>query len=232
MLEDRLRALELAELRLPPGAATRTSPPPEPPAAPADRYQASDPSRSLRVTVDPDTKVLRFDVSSGWQTRLSAGEFGPALMTAYLDAVRIAATAPRRPHRAEPGPVCSRSRSDSPDLDEWLAQVRQDQAAIGRGLREGRENVAGVSFDVTVLHSPYGLVTLHVRNGALVELVANVAALPRANSGQLHQDLWAVFSAAGLTSDRGTAPASASRHRPRAGEADPEEDLWKGLGAR
>ncbi|MET8757213.1 hypothetical protein [Lentzea sp. NPDC004782] len=235
MLEEHLRNLKLAELHLPPIAATRTSPPPALPSAPADQYKASDPSRSLWVVVDPDRKVLRFDVSSSWQTRLRAAEFGQALMTTYLDAVRIAATVERqtrREHRDEPQPVSFQSWSRMPDLETWLAQVQVEQAAIGRQLREARENADKVSLEVTTLRSPYGLVTLQIRNRALVGLTANAAAISQANIGQLQQDLWAVFGDAGLTSDRGRTPASPSRRRPRAEEADPEEDLWKGLGSR
>lgn len=235
MLEEHLRNLKLAELHLPPIAATRTSPPPELPAAPADEYKASDPSRSLRLIVDPDGKVLRFDVSSSWQSRLPAAEFGQALMTTYLDAVRIAATVERqarREHRDEPQPVSFRSWSGIPDLETWLAQVKAEQAAIGRQLREARENADKVSLEVTTLRSPHGLVTLQIRNRALVGLTANAAAISQSNVGQLQQDLWAVFGDAGLTSDRGMTPASPSRRRPRAEEADPEEDLWKGLGER
>lgn len=235
MLEEHLRNLKLAELHLPPIAATRTSPPSELPSAPADQYKASDPSRSLWVVVDPDGKVQRFDVSSSWQTRLPAAEFGQALMTTYLDAVRIAATVERqarREHRDEPEPVSFQSWSGMPDLETWLAQVKVEQAAIGRQLREARENADKVSLEVTTLHSPYGLVTLQIRNRALVGLTANAAAISQSNVGQLQQDLWAVFGDAGLTSDRGMRPSSPSRRRPRAEEADPEEDLWKGLGSR
>lgn len=235
MLEEHLRNLKLAELHLPPIAATRTSPPPELPTTPADQYKASDPSRSLWVVVDPDAKVLRFEVSSSWQTRLLAAEFGQALMTTYLDAVRIAATverqARREHNRAEPEPVNFQSWSGMPDLETWLAQVKVEQAAIGQQLREARENADKVSLQVTTLRSPYGLVTLQIRNGALVGLTANAAAISQANVGQLQQDLWDVFSDAGLTSDRGMTPASPSKRRPRAEETDPEEDLWKGLGA-
>lgn len=235
MLEEQLRNLKLAELYLPPIAATRTSPPPELPSAPADQYKASDPSRSLWVIVDPDGKVLRFDVSSSWQTRLPAAEFGQVLMTTYLDAVRIAATVERqarREHRDEPQPVSFQSWSGMPDLETWLAQVKAEQAAISRQLREAREHADKVSLEVTALHSPYGLVTLQIRNGALVGLTANAAAISQSNVGQLQQDLWAVFGDAGFTSDRGGTPASPSRRRPCAEEADPEEDLWKGLGSR
>ncbi|KJK45178.1 hypothetical protein UK23_27015 [Lentzea aerocolonigenes] len=119
-----------------------------------------------------------------------------------------------------------------PDLETWLAQVKVEQAAIGRQLREARENADKVSLQVTALRSPYGLVSLQIRNRALVGLTANAAAISQANVGQLQQDLWEVFSNAGLTSDLGRTPASPSRRRPRTEGADPEEDLWKGLGAQ
>ncbi|MFJ5984527.1 hypothetical protein [Lentzea sp. NPDC092896] len=234
MLEEELGKLKLAELHLPPIAATRMSPLPEFPSEPADEYKAIDASRSLWVIVDPDGKVLRFDVSSSWQSRLPVAEFGQALMMTYLDALRIAATVERqarRDHRDEPEPVEFQSWSGMPDMDTWLAQIREEQAAIGRQLREARENADKVSLEVTALRSPYGLVTLQIRNGALVGLTANTAALSQANIGQVQQDLWEVFGDAGLTSDRGMAPLSQSRRRRRA-EEDPEEDLWKGLGAQ
>ncbi|WP_346135065.1 hypothetical protein [Lentzea roselyniae] len=187
------------------------------------------------MIVDPDGKVLQFDVSSSWQTRLLAAEFGQALMTTYLDAVRIAATVERqarREHRDEPQPVSFQSWSGMPDLETWLAQVKAEQADIGRQLREAREHADKVSLEVTTLRSPYGLVTLQIRNRALVGLTANAAAISQSNVGQLQQDLWAVFGDGGLTSDRGGTAASPSRRRPRAEEVDPEEDLWKGLGSR
>nr|WP_086665387.1 ESX secretion-associated protein EspG [Lentzea kentuckyensis] len=151
------------------------------------------------------------------------------------DAVRIAATVERQArseHRAEPEPVSFQSWSGMPDLETWLTQVKVEQAAIGRQLREARENADKVSLQVTTLRSPYGLVTLQIRNRALVGLTADAAAVSRANVGQLQQDLWEVFSDAGLTSDRGITPASPSKRRLRAEEADPEEDVWKGLGAQ
>ncbi|GGM93342.1 hypothetical protein GCM10011609_33520 [Lentzea pudingi] len=234
MLDKELSSLKLAELHLPPIAATRMSPPPELPSAPADAYKASDASRSLWVIVDPNGKVLRFDVSSSWQSRLPVAEFGQALMMTYLDAVRIAATVERqarRDRREDPEPVSFQSWSSMPDMDTWLAQIREEQSTIGRQLREACENADRVSHEVTALRSPYGLVTLQIRNGALVGLTANTAAISQAGVGQLQQDLWEVFGDAGLTSDRGTAPVSPPRRRSRAQE-DPEEDLWKGLGAQ
>jgi len=199
----------------------------------ADEYTAADVSRSLRVTVDPEGKVLRFDVAGSWHSRLPAAEFGSALMETYQDALGIAAAVERQARRNQPeqeAPVSFESWSGGEDLETFLAKTRAEQSVIGQKLREARENADRVSYDVTELRSPYGFVTLQVRTGALAGLTANTDAISRANPGQVQQDLWEVFGDAGLNSSRASAPVSAPpRRRPQV-EEDSEEDLWKGLG--
>ncbi len=232
-LAEELRDMKLAEVRLPqvpPGVPTRS---PELPPGPADEYTAADASRSLRVTVDPDGKVLRFDLAGSWLSRLPAAEFGPALMATYQDALGIAAAVEREARRDQPKqevPVSFESWSGAEDLETFLAKTRTEQAAIGQKLREARENADRVSHDVTELRSPYGFVTLRVRTGALVGLTANADAISRANPGQVQQDLWEVFGDAGLNSGRASAPVSTPQRRRPQVEEDSEEDLWKGLG--
>lgn len=234
-LAEELRDMKLAEVRLPQVPPGPQAPPPELPAGPADEYTAVDASRSLRVTVDPDGKLLRFDVASSWLSRLPAAEFGSALMGAYQGALGIAAAVERRLHRNPPEQealVSFESWSGGEDLETFLAKTRAEQDAIGQKLREARENADRVSYDVTELRSPYGFVTLQVRTGALVGLTANADAISRARPGQVQHDLWEVFGDAGFRSSRASATASApSRRRPQV-EEDPEEDLWKGLGSQ
>ncbi|MET8759701.1 hypothetical protein [Lentzea sp. NPDC004782] len=234
-LADELRNMKLAELRLPRIPLGPRRPSPELPAGPADEYTAADASRSLRVTVDPEGKVLRFDVAGSWLSRLPAAEFGSALMATYQDALGIAAAVERQARRNQPepeAPVSFESWSGAEDLETFLARTRAEQVAIGQKLSEARESAARVSYDVTELRSPHGFVTLQVRTGALVGLTANTDAISRAKPGQVQQDLWEVFGDAGLISNRASAPVSRpSRSRPRV-EEDPEEDLWKGLGGK
>jgi len=234
-LADELRNMKLAEVRLPRIPLGPQRPSPELPAGPADEYTAADASRSLRVTVDPEGKVLRFDVAGSWLSRLPAAEFGSALMATYQDALGIDAAVERQARRNHPepeAPVSFESWSGAEDLETFLAKARAEQAAIGQKLSEARESAARVSYDVTELRSPYGFVTLQLRTGALVGLTANADAISRANPGQVQRDLWEVFGAAGLRSNRASAPVSKpSRRRPQVGEG-PEEDLWKGLGSR
>lgn len=234
-LAEELRNLKPAEVRLPQVPRGPQAPPPELPAGPADEYTAADASRSLRVTVDPDGKVLRFDVAGSWLSRIPVEEFGSVLMRTYQEALRIAATVERRARRnpqEQEAPVSFESWSGAEDVETFLAKARAEQAAIGQKLREAKESADRVSYDVTELRSPHGFVTLRVRTGALVGLTANTDAVSCANPGQLQQDLWAVFGAAGLNSNRGAAPAGTPpRRRPQV-EEDPEEDLWKGLGSR
>lgn len=234
-LAEELRDMKLAEVRLPQVSSGQPTSPPELPAGPSDEYTAVDPSRSLRVAVDPEGKVLRFDVAGSWLSRLPAAEFGSALMGTYQDALGIAAAVEHRARRNPPEqetPVSFESWSGAEDLETFLAKTRAEQAAIGQKLHEARENASRVSYEVTQLRSPYGFVTLQVRTGALVGLTANADAISRARPGQVQQDLWEVFGGAGLRSSRASATASASpRRRPQV-EEDPEEDLWKGLGSR
>jgi len=231
-LADELRNMKLAEVRLPQVPPGSRMPPLELP-RPADEYTAADVSRSLRVTVDPEGKVLRFDVAGSWLSRLPAAEFGSALMETYQDALGIAAAVERQARRNQPeqeAPVSFESWSGGEDLETFLAKTRAEQSVIGQKLREARENADRVSYDVTELRSPYGFVTLQVRTGALAGLTANTNAISRANPGQVQQDLWEVFGDAGLNSSRASAPVSAPpRRRPQV-EEDSEEDLWKGLG--
>jgi len=231
-LADELRNMKLAEVRLPQVPPGSRMPPLELP-RPADEYTAADVSRSLRVTVDPEGKVLRFDVAGSWLSRLPAAEFGSALMETYQDALGIAAAVERQARRNQPeqeAPVSFESWSGGEDLETFLAKTRAEQSVIGQKLREARENADRVSYDVTELRSPYGFVTLQVRTGALAGLTANTDAISRANPGQVQQDLWEVFGDAGLNSSRASAPVSAPpRRRPQV-EEDSEEDLWKGLG--
>ncbi|MGW4214659.1 hypothetical protein ACWEIJ_42210 [Lentzea sp. NPDC004789] len=230
-LADELRNMELAEVRLPRIPLGPQRPSPELPAGPADEYTAADASRSLRVTVDPEGKVLRFDLAGSWLSRLPATEFGSALMAAYQHALGIAAAVERQARRNRPVqevPVSFKSWSGAEDLETFLAKTRAEQVAIGQKLSEARESAARVSYDVTELRSPYGFVTLQLRTGALVGLTANTDAISQANPGQVQQDLWEVFGDAGLRSNRASVP---TRRRPHV-EEDPEEDLWKGLGGR
>ncbi|MCP2246356.1 hypothetical protein [Lentzea aerocolonigenes] len=230
-----LRNMKLAEVRLPEIPIGPQRPSPELPAGPSDEYTAADASRSLRVTVDPEGMVLRFEVAGSWLSRLPAAEFGSALMAAYQDALWIAAAVGREARRNRPeqeAPVSFENWSGAEDLETFLAKTKAEQAAIGQRLSDARENAARVSYDVTELRSPYGFVTLQVRTGALVGLTANTDTISRANPGQVQQDLWEVFGDAGLRSNRASAPVSKpSRRRPQV-EEDPEEDLWKGLGRK
>jgi hypothetical protein len=234
-LAEELRDMKLAEVRLPQLPPRPRTSPPELPAGPADEYTVADASRSLRVTVDREGKVLRFDVTASWSSRLPAAEFGSALMEAYQAALGIAAAVERRERRNQPeqkAPVSFESWSGAEDLETFLAKTRAEQAAIGQKLREARENASRVSYEVTQLRSPSGFVTLQMRTGALVGLMANADAISRARPGQVQHDLWEVFGDAGLRSDRASATASAPpRRRPQV-EEDPEEDLWKGPGSR
>lgn len=100
----------------------------------------------------------------------------------------------------------------------------------GGGLREAKDKLDSASPEVTEIRSPYGLVTLWMRSGALISLTANPDAVSRAGEGQLEHALWEAFDDAGLTSSRDSAAPSSRARRPRAEEPDPEEDLWKGLG--
>lgn len=234
-LAEELRNMKLAEVRLPQVPPRPRMSSPELPAGPADEYTVADASRSLRVTVDREGKVLRFDVAASWSSRLPPAEFESALMEAYQNALGIAAAVERRERRNQLDqqlPVSFESWFGAEDLETFLAKTRAEQAAIGQKLHEAKENANKVSYEVTQLRSPYGFVTLLVRTGALVGLTANADAISRARPGQVQQDLWEVFGDAGLRSSRASATASASpRRRPQADE-DPEEDLWKGLGSR
>jgi hypothetical protein len=234
-LAEELRDMKLAEVRLPQVPPRSRTPSPELPARPADEYTMADASRSVRVTVDREGKVLRFDVAASWSSRLPAAAFESALMEAYQNALRVAAAVKLRERRSQleqQMPVSFESWSGAEDLETFLVKTRAEQAAIGQKLHEARENASRVSYEVIQLRSPNGFVTLQVRNGALVGLTANADAISRARPGQVQQDLWEVFGDAGLRSSRASATASASpRRRPQV-EADPEEDLWKGLGSR
>ncbi|MGO1053030.1 hypothetical protein [Crossiella sp. CA198] len=238
MMEEELRNLKLAELNLPPvstvGAGRPAGPAREFPAEPTDEYKAADSSNSLWITVDKEGKVLRLEVSTSWHTRLPAGEFASTLLTTYMSASETAAVVEskaRERNRAQTATADTEASDGVLGLDEWLSKIEARHANLDRQLREARAEDDGRSGQVLEIRSPHGYLTLQVRSGALVGLTVDAERISRARGGQLQQDLWDGFTAAGLTSpDSATgAPASRPRRRqdPVAGEE--EEELWKGV---
>ncbi|GGU49759.1 hypothetical protein [Lentzea flava] len=229
---DHLRDLKIADVRIPPAPPAPAGPPPEP----ADSYQATDPSRSLWITVDRDSKVLRIEVSGTWEDRLPVAEFDDAVFMTYVNAVQMAAAAeaPARLRAAAEGPAEPSADDVVTDFHDWLADVAQRRAAIGQKLREIEENAAASADQgVIEVHGPYGLLMLRVRGGNLLGIATNTEALSKANAGMVQQALWEAFSDAGLTSPSTARQEPEPVRRPRRDdEVVIEDDLWKGFGSQ
>ncbi|MBP2474741.1 hypothetical protein JOF53_003613 [Crossiella equi] len=230
-MSEELRDMKVAELA--PPSVGRTAPATrEYPQEPAEEYRSGDSSNSVWVTVDKQGRVLRVEVSTGWHTRLPAGEFSSALLSAYLGASETAAVVESRDRRQNPGPVPDEAPGEVLGLDEWVRSMQNRHAEIGRKLREAEARAEGRSTEVADVRSPYGYLALQVRAGALLGLTVDAARIAQVHGGQLQQDLWDGFRAAGLTSPNAfqEAPAQPPAARPRRSDPDDDGDeMWQGI---
>ncbi|MFE9750064.1 hypothetical protein ACFYOT_34570 [Saccharothrix saharensis] len=169
---------------------------------PADRYDGTDPTRSIWVGVDPRGLVLGIDIAPTWRSRLEPDRFADALHGAYRAAVRTALAAESTAKRSRP---TATPRSEPPadpaghSVEEWLAATR---AKLHRVDEQLRNLPAGTAVPDREIRSPNGYLTLRLTAGSVAAITANTSALKWAKPDTLRKDATDAFRAADLTAVR------------------------------
>jgi hypothetical protein len=169
---------------------------------PGDRYDGTDPTRSIWVAVDPRGLVLTIDITHTWRSRLEPDRFADALHGAYQAAVRTALTAELTTRRTRPtGTAESESPADPAghSVDEWLAVTRDKLHRIDEQLRN---LPTGDPVADREIRSPNGYLTLRLTAGSVTAITANTSALKWAKPDTLRKDATDAFRAADLTAER------------------------------
>ncbi|PRY22012.1 hypothetical protein CLV70_11877 [Pseudosporangium ferrugineum] len=177
---------------------------------PGGRYEASDPTRTVTVTVDGRRQVRDVSVDPRWAERISGGELGEALAAAYGAAVLRALTSGSaaideawagtdravlerevdaelealRPRPVEPG-----------DLRyELERQLEQNEMLLRYG--DSPAAVPAPAPDATV-SGPGGFVTVVVSDGQVADVRVLASRIPAmATNGTIAQEAMAAFRAA------------------------------------
>jgi hypothetical protein len=190
---EQLRADALAEL--PAGADTR--PPP--------RQVTTDPTGSIRVTVDAHGRVVEVEVRRGWSARLGAEELPSVIFQTYMSAAQQAAhafaQAALAAEVAAPEPAADPAEPAGlrlpPDSWDQLTAIRQKlrdtRAALDR-LAAIRSAGAGTA-DRTYIGA-HGCLTAIIHGTAVVGLTGDARRIQQTDAAQLGHEALEVFSAA------------------------------------
>lgn len=169
---------------------------------PGDRYDGTDPTRSIWVGVDRRGLVLGIDIAATWRSRLEPDRFADALHGAYRAAVRTALTAESTARRARPTATAGSEPPADPDghsVEAWLAATRAELHRIDEQLRNLPAAAAVPDREV---RSPNGYLTLRLTAGSVAAITANTGALKFAKPDTLRKDATDAFRAADLTAER------------------------------
>lgn len=173
---------------------------------PADRYDGSEPTKSVWVTVDPRGRLVGVDISRTWRDRLEPEKFADALFGAYQAAMHKALAAEFAAGHVTAGqpegepPVRGDDYGAMPAA-EWLAVARARLRRIDTRLRELSEETA-TRPDAIEVRSPNGYLTLQVAGRGVVGVTGNAGALKFANPDLLRQDVLDAFRRAKLAAER------------------------------
>ncbi|MGW4523717.1 hypothetical protein [Amycolatopsis sp. NPDC004378] len=190
---------------------------------PAAEYEARDPSRTVKVTVDAQRRLSDVDIQLRWASRIPAEQLAGVLFDTYVQAVQRAMVVelanagdeqPGRPGEIEPDDVTGKT------FDEWIAGIKARISDVDTQLEAIQRLEAGRSGPVSAeVRSPLGFFLLHLRDGSPTGVSGSVTTLSRAGADRLRQDFVEVFATAGLA-----APSAAvSRPAPRS-PASPGDD--------
>lgn len=169
---------------------------------PADRYDGTDPTRSIWVGVDPRGLVLSVDITPTWRSRLDPDQFADALFGAYAAAVRKAFATELSAGRTRPTGIPAREPIADPDgrpMDEWLAAIEGELRRIDGLLRDLPTGTAEPDREI---RSPNGYLALRLTAGSITGITANTSALKWAKPDTLRKDAWDAFRDANVTAER------------------------------
>ena len=160
---------------------------------PSDTYEADEPTRSVRVTVDHEGLLVDVWLAEWWSDKLEPQRFAETLFGVYTAAVNKAlvielSTRDHEPRADDPAP---------PPPEDSLAWVHATLAANEEKLLAARR-AEPLADDETDLRSEHGYVTLHVRGGIATGLTGNADVLGYAAAKVLRADVLEVFTDAGL----------------------------------
>lgn len=162
---------------------------------PSDTYEADEPTRSIRVTVDRDGLLVDVWLAEWWSGKLEPGRFAETLFGVYTAAVNKAMVIELSTRDDEP-------RADVPfsPPEDSFAWINATLAANEEKLRAARR-AEPLPDDETDLRSEHGYVTLRVRGGIATGLTANADVIGYASAGLLRADVLEVFADAGLAAE-------------------------------
>lgn len=158
------------------------------------RYDGADATQSVWVTVDERGRLASLEISRTWRTRMSADKVPDAVYESYAAAMRRRVTEladqldVRAPARRE------RTRPPLGDVATEAHAAIEEARAVLRAERDS-DRKAG---EVTEFRGPNGYLALRVRDGVVVGLTGDPAALANANPGLLRDDAFEAFRSANL----------------------------------
>jgi hypothetical protein len=178
---------------------------------------------TLSVTVDPRGRLVDFRLDRNWGNRLGADELAKTLLSMYRTAMQQAFLVGRSAdHPAEPATDPAQAAADqapwaSPAeeihdeqrYDDWLPRAYAALADAEAALDAARKATANrpTQEQVQEVPSPKRLFTMHLRNGAPVDITAASArSLTLANADGIRRDVLGLFHAAGLADESAYVP--------------------------
>ncbi|WP_326566976.1 hypothetical protein VSH64_34730 [Amycolatopsis rhabdoformis] len=199
---------------------------------PSAEYEARDATGSVRITVDAQRRLSGVDIRHDWSSRIPPEGLADGLFDTYVKAIQRAMVvelansgdAPRR-HDAIDGMA---DDIDRKPYHEWLAGIRARISAIDTQLDDIRRAEAiQAAPQNSVLRSPLGYFTLHLRNGGPAGMTGSADLLAKVGSGvdRLRQDFCEMFTAAGLAAPNSSTVRPARPAGPRAHHEDDEDSF-------
>ncbi|GAB2940567.1 hypothetical protein GCM10027280_31340 [Micromonospora polyrhachis] len=176
------------------GAATNSTP----------RYRGRDATRLVSVAAGGNGRVEAVDIDEGWFHGRGASGLGPALLEAYQAAMAevLRGAVERIEEAGEEGrPSFVETSTPTPSVEPFsyvtFDDVEEALRAFDRGLAERREHRTAAPPDgERVLHGPYSLVTIVVRDGAITAIRVE-SHVTRSQVRLVRQDAVAAFGKLG-----------------------------------
>jgi hypothetical protein len=173
---------------------------------PGGTPEGSDPTNSIWVTTDREGRVHSVEVSRQWRDRIEPGEFGNALFQAYSSANFKAVAAAARADLTDGGGGGAGAAVGEPvaellDSADWLTRMREvlekAEQRVEAADRLQRQGAAPDAADRTIA-SPNGMLTLKLRDGAVVAIASDIMSIRRADAEQLRLEILDLFRDADL----------------------------------
>ncbi|MGC5033759.1 hypothetical protein [Micromonospora sp. DT229] len=170
-------------------------------------HSGQDPTGAITVVVDTAGQVEEVTVSRDWRSRVGVSGAPDALFTAYTTAVQTAVeavalqqlradsdeTAQAQPSGTGGAAQAPSGASDEaePDDEQWLRQTWQTLHDLDIEL-EGLARPPQVVSEQEVA-SPAGVLTLRMRDGAVVSIVGDIRRIGQLDAAALRYEAHALF---------------------------------------